>query len=59
MKNPFELEPLFVAAVIGAIVYVALNHSSEQSTTPDWTAVRNGSLIGVLVQMGVRVVGVS
>jgi len=51
----FELKPLLVAAVIGAVL-VGIVFQSKESV---WSPFMFGAVVGAGVQVGVRLVGVS
>ena len=52
----FELIPIAVAAVLGAVVlYMLTRPAAEQSTN----TLATGAAVGVVVQIGVRLIGVS
>jgi hypothetical protein len=54
MRAALEPKPLIVAAAIGAIAFWALRRGGRRYS--DFAA---GALVGVAVQFGVRLVGVS
>jgi hypothetical protein len=54
-----HLESIFLAAVIGAVTFYALNHIGEPVTTPDSKAIETGAIIGATVQVILRMTGVS
>lgn len=54
MKNPFEIVPLLLAAALGALALTLVDH--EHSVT---RRVITGAGVGVVVQVGVRLAGVS
>lgn len=52
----FEIAPIVVAAIIGAIILVTINPAN---TTDIKGTALSGALIGAGVQIGVRLIGVS
>lgn len=57
MKNPFELGPLITAAVIGAAVLYLVTPKTENIS--EYTTFATGAGVGLAVQIGVRLLGVS
>jgi hypothetical protein len=55
MSKAFELKPLLVAAVLGAVL-VGIVFASEENVWSPWVF---GAAVGAGVQIGVRVLGVS
>ena len=53
------LDSVFWAAVIGAVVFVGLNHIGEPTVPSDSQAITNGAIIGASVQLVVRLTGIS
>jgi hypothetical protein len=61
MKNAFELKPLLVAAVVGSLaLYLVQTAITQNTQSPAASSpLLLGGIIGVMVQLAVRVVGVS
>jgi hypothetical protein len=65
MKSVFELKPILVAGVIGAVALILVDTYLSQAPapgqqTPPMTSVAGyGFLVGAVVQIGVRITGVS
>ena len=57
MKKAFEIVPLLVAAVLGALLWTVFNSSNQQNSTGN--SLLYGALTGAGVQIGVRLLGVS
>jgi hypothetical protein len=57
MKEVFELKPIIIAALIGGLFVMFVNNFDEQSSPS--VAFGVGALIGSVVQVGVRITGVS
>lgn len=58
-KRPFEVIPLLVAGTVGAFVLYALVGLFDSTNTKQATYTLYGFVTGVLVQLGVRLTGVS
>jgi len=54
MSRALELKPLLVAAAIGALAFWALHRSGKH-----FSDLATGALMGIGVQAGVRIAGVS
>ena len=54
------LKSALIAGAIGAIVLAALNHVGDvPDTINDATAIRDGAIVGISVQLVLRISGVS
>jgi hypothetical protein len=58
MAHAFELRPLLVAALVGGIALWTLGYV-KRGTGSHKRDLANGAMLGVAVQVGVRVAGVS
>lgn len=59
MKNVLEPTPLIIAALIGAFVLVGLAVMSEDTSSSFPMVAVKGAGVGLAVQIGVRLFGVS
>ncbi len=59
MKHPFELAPLLVAAVAGAVILYVIANSQPNNAETSTSWLLLGAITGVGVQLAVRVTGVS
>lgn len=59
MKHAFEIVPLLVAAIIGALVLYTVTAiaNAQNANSPNYALL--GALTGASVQVGVRLAGVS
>lgn len=55
MNRAFELKPMLVASAIGAVLILVLN----RGRFPAAQAAVGGAIFGAVIQVGVRVAGVS